>query len=266
MAPVLICTFSPLFPPTPTARGERRRVCAPSPTAARSLTLGARGWPAARAGSCSHNMMPQTDDVGLQQPAHVAWLAHTTCSVAMDQARAPIEAGHAFRDPAMESHWLRRKKCQLDRDFGLESTTPAHGSRSSKASMWLADLMPKACNGVFRCCGVHVLCSTKDGRNTTCPCKRADTSDTRPFEARASSCELLVRTARSHLPNASSVPNCVYRHRSRTRHADLARRMAASRRMSGRPIVSPHQREACGPPQGVMVPFEPPLATRCAVE
>lgn len=76
----------------------------------------------------------------------------------------------------------------VGRDFGLMRQR----NRTTDASMWLRNDL---CAGLFRCCGVHVLCTMPaDARRPTiCRCKQTDSADLRPFETRASSCELVVR-------------------------------------------------------------------------
>ena len=98
--------------------------------------------------------------------------AGASCSVRIDRTLRPVEAG----------------VCLVERDFGL---VPQRNG-TMNVSMWLTK---DVCAGLFRCCGVHVLCMmTPDARRPTmCRCKQADSADLRPFEARASSCELVVR-------------------------------------------------------------------------
>ena len=106
--------------------------------------------------------------------------AGASCSVRIDRTLRPVEAG----------------VCLVERDFGL---VPQRNG-TMDVSMWLTK---DVCAGLFRCCGVHVLCMmTADARRPTmCRCKQADSADLRPFEARASSCELVVRhCARGHWP------------------------------------------------------------------
>ena len=98
--------------------------------------------------------------------------AGASCSVRIDRTLRPVEAG----------------VCLVERDFGLVQQR----NGTTDVSMWLTN---DVCAGLFRCCGVHVLCMmTADARRPTmCRCKQADSADLRPFEARASSCELVVR-------------------------------------------------------------------------
>ena len=111
--------------------------------------------------------------------------AEAGCSVGIDRTLRPVEAG----------------VCLVGRDFGLMRQR----NRTTDASMWLRNDL---CAGLFRCCGVHVLCTMPaDARRPTiCRCKQTDSADLRPFETRASSCELVVRHCASPLACLPSEP------------------------------------------------------------
>ena len=111
-------------------------------------------------------------DGGRRAAASAMAQAGASCSVRIDRTLRPVEAG----------------VCLVERDFGLVQQR----NGTMDVSMWLTK---EVCAGLFRCCGVHVLCMmTADARRSTmCRCKQADSADLRPFEARASSCELVVR-------------------------------------------------------------------------
>ena len=111
-------------------------------------------------------------DGGGRAAASAMAQAGASCSVRIDRTLRPVEAG----------------VCLVERDFGLVQQR----NGTMDVSMWLTK---DVCAGLFRCCGVHVLCMMPaDARRPTmCRCKQADSADLRPFEARASSCELVVR-------------------------------------------------------------------------
>jgi hypothetical protein len=100
--------------------------------------------------------------------------AEASCSVKIDRTLRPIEPG----------------VCLVERDFGL--MLQRNRTTGTPISMWLRNDL---CAGLFRCCGVHVLCTVPaDARRPTiCHCKQTDSADLRTSETRASSCELVVR-------------------------------------------------------------------------
>ena len=175
--------------------------------------------------------------------------AGASCSVRIDRTLRPVEAG----------------VCVVERDFGL--VQQRNGTMG--VSMWLTK---EVCAGLFRCCGVHVLCMmTADARRPTmCRCKQADSTDLRPFEARASSCELVVRHCAPAigLPSESPLNMCMDRRRSRVGKdpADSARRTAASPLFRERATAIHRREAACGLPEAAMAPFASPLARRCLAE
>ena len=112
--------------------------------------------------------------------------AEASCSVRIDRTlRSTVEAG----------------VCLVDRDFGLMPQR----NHTAGASMWLRNDL---CAGLFRCCGAHVLCTMPAAarRPTICRCKQTDYADLRPFDTRASSCELVVRHCASPLACLPSEP------------------------------------------------------------
>ena len=154
----------------------------------------------------------------------------------------------------------------VGRDFGLMRQR----NRTTDASMWLRNDL---CAGLFRCCGVHVLCTMPaDARRPTiCRCKQTDSADLRPFETRASSCELVVRyCARplACLPSESPLNMCSHRRRNGVSEdpADSARRTAASILFHERATAIHHREAACGLPEAAMAPFALPLARRYTAE
>ena len=176
--------------------------------------------------------------------------AEASCSVGIDRTLRPVEAG----------------VCLVGRDFGLMRQR----NRTTDVSMWLRNDL---CAGLFRCCGVHVLCTMPaDARRPTiCRCKQTDSADLRPFETRASSCELVVRyCARplACLPSESPLNMCSHRRRSEVSEgpADSARRTAASTLFRERATAIHHREAVCGLPEAAMAPFAPPLARRYIAE
>lgn len=176
--------------------------------------------------------------------------AEAGCSVGIDRTLRPVETG----------------VCLVGRDFGLMRQR----NRTTDASMWLRNDL---CAGLFRCCGVHVLCTMPaDARRPTiCRCKQTDSADLRPFETRASSCELVVRhCARplACLPSESPLNMCSHRRRSGVSEgpADSARRTAASILFHERATAIHHREAACGSPEAAMAPFAPPPARRYIAE
>ena len=188
-------------------------------------------------------------DGGRSAAASAMAQAGASCSVRIDRTLRPVEAG----------------VCLVERDFGL---VPQRNG-TMNVSMWLTKAV---CAGLFRCCGVHVLCMmTPDARRPTmCRCKQADSADLRPFEARASSCELVVRHCAPPigLPSESPLNMCMDRRRSRVGKgpADSARRTAASPLFRERATAIHRREAACGLPEAAMAPFASPLARRCLAE
>ena len=188
-------------------------------------------------------------DGGRSAAASAMAQAGASCSVRIDRTLRPVEAG----------------VCLVERDFGL---VPQRNG-TMNVSMWLTK---DVCAGLFRCCGVHVLCMmTADARRPTmCRCKQADSADLRPFEARASSCELVVRHCAPPigLPSESPLNMCMDRRRSRVGKgpADSARRTAASPLFRERATAIHRREAACGLPEAAMAPFASPLARRCLAE
>ena len=177
--------------------------------------------------------------------------AEASCSVRIDRTlRSTVEAG----------------VCLVDRDFGLVRQR----NHTAGASMWLRNDL---CAGLFRCCGAHVLCTMPAAarRPTICRCKQTDYADLRPFDTRASSCELVVRHCASPLaclPSESPLNVCADRQRSGVSKgpADSARRTAASTLFRERATAIHHREAACGLPEAAMAPFVLPLARRYTAE
>lgn len=160
-----------------------------------------------------------------------------------------------------------------NRDFGLsQSWRPVKQARhnrndSSERSMWLANPM---CSGLFRCCGVFVHCRRAEaGRDSTCRCKRADPSDSRPWREASHSCALVVRHLGLCLRALIALTNaCCYpgRHRSAALIAGSTKTTVALTLTSTTSVTATLLRVAvCGLRKDATARFVSRLDKRCAV-